>query len=155
MGDIITSVNGKKVSNGSDLYRILDQCKVGETVSSCLTIEVIISENSSSSDIQVVLWWLGVCWGASGWPCREDPCDTWAQSRWVMIPQNVRSGCEFVFTIYYEKYLTLYYLTYCFLIVAHVNSLQPQSCINLKLYIVVILSECHYSYFTLVMFMNM
>lgn len=33
LGDIITSVNGKKVSNGSDLYRILDQCKVGEKVS--------------------------------------------------------------------------------------------------------------------------
>ncbi|KAL3813794.1 hypothetical protein ACJIZ3_015062 [Penstemon smallii] len=32
LGDIITSVNGKKVSNGSDLYRILDQCKVGERV---------------------------------------------------------------------------------------------------------------------------
>ncbi|KAL3526057.1 hypothetical protein ACH5RR_014429 [Cinchona calisaya] len=32
LGDIITSVNGKKVSNGSDLYRILDQCKVGEKV---------------------------------------------------------------------------------------------------------------------------
>ncbi|XP_020579560.1 protease Do-like 1, chloroplastic [Phalaenopsis equestris] len=32
LGDIITSVNGKKVANGSDLYRILDQCKVGETV---------------------------------------------------------------------------------------------------------------------------
>ncbi|XP_027150708.1 protease Do-like 1, chloroplastic [Coffea eugenioides] len=32
LGDIITSVNGKKVSNGSDLYRILDQCKVGEEV---------------------------------------------------------------------------------------------------------------------------
>ncbi|KAH9742193.1 hypothetical protein KPL70_002875 [Citrus sinensis] len=30
LGDIITSVNGKKVSNGSDLYRILDQCKVGD-----------------------------------------------------------------------------------------------------------------------------
>ncbi|KAK8958557.1 hypothetical protein KSP40_PGU021993 [Platanthera guangdongensis] len=30
LGDIITSVNGKKVGNGSDLYRILDQCKVGE-----------------------------------------------------------------------------------------------------------------------------
>nr|GFD61459.1 protease Do-like 1, chloroplastic [Tanacetum cinerariifolium] len=28
----ITSVNGKKVVNGSDLYRILDQCKVGEKV---------------------------------------------------------------------------------------------------------------------------
>ncbi|KAL8097783.1 hypothetical protein AgCh_030772 [Apium graveolens] len=33
LGDIITSVNGKKVTNGSDLYRILDQCKVGDTVS--------------------------------------------------------------------------------------------------------------------------
>ncbi|KAG5527261.1 hypothetical protein RHGRI_028227 [Rhododendron griersonianum] len=32
LGDIITSVNGKKVTNGSDLYRILDQCKVGEKV---------------------------------------------------------------------------------------------------------------------------
>ncbi|PKA62032.1 Protease Do-like 1, chloroplastic [Apostasia shenzhenica] len=32
LGDIITSVNGKKVVNGSDLYRILDQCKVGDTV---------------------------------------------------------------------------------------------------------------------------
>lgn len=32
LGDIITSVNGKKVANGSDLYRILDQCKVGEKV---------------------------------------------------------------------------------------------------------------------------
>ncbi|KAJ8625026.1 hypothetical protein MRB53_033556 [Persea americana] len=32
LGDIITSVNGKKVNNGSDLYRILDQCKVGDTV---------------------------------------------------------------------------------------------------------------------------
>ncbi|KAK4477387.1 hypothetical protein RD792_016608 [Penstemon davidsonii] len=32
LGDVITSVNGKKVSNGSDLYRILDQCKVGESV---------------------------------------------------------------------------------------------------------------------------
>ncbi|XP_031495864.1 protease Do-like 1, chloroplastic [Nymphaea colorata] len=32
LGDIITAVNGKKVSNGSDLYRILDQCNVGDTV---------------------------------------------------------------------------------------------------------------------------
>ncbi|CAN6483670.1 unnamed protein product [Victoria cruziana] len=32
LGDIITAMNGKKVSNGSDLYRILDQCKVGDTV---------------------------------------------------------------------------------------------------------------------------
>ncbi|XP_043723712.1 protease Do-like 1, chloroplastic [Telopea speciosissima] len=32
LGDIITSVNEKKVNNGSDLYRILDQCKVGDEV---------------------------------------------------------------------------------------------------------------------------
>ncbi|KAL0377427.1 UNVERIFIED_CONTAM: Protease Do-like 1, chloroplastic [Sesamum radiatum] len=32
LGDIIKSINGKKVSNGSDLYRILDQCKVGDKV---------------------------------------------------------------------------------------------------------------------------
>lgn len=32
LGDIITSVNGKKVANGSDLYRILDQCEVGDEV---------------------------------------------------------------------------------------------------------------------------
>ncbi|XP_078429204.1 degP protease 1 [Wolffia australiana] len=37
LGDIITSVNGKKVTSGSDLYRILDQCKVGDTV----TVEVL------------------------------------------------------------------------------------------------------------------
>ncbi|GLJ17235.1 hypothetical protein SUGI_0298740 [Cryptomeria japonica] len=37
LGDIITAVNGKKVSNGSDLYRILDQCKVGDVV----TVEVL------------------------------------------------------------------------------------------------------------------
>uniref|UniRef100_A0A0E0HIM5 PDZ domain-containing protein n=1 Tax=Oryza nivara TaxID=4536 RepID=A0A0E0HIM5_ORYNI len=37
LGDIITSVNGTKVTNGSDLYRILDQCKVGEKV----TVEVL------------------------------------------------------------------------------------------------------------------
>lgn len=32
LGDVITSVNGKKISNGSDLYKILDRCKVGDTV---------------------------------------------------------------------------------------------------------------------------
>jgi hypothetical protein len=30
-------VNGTKVTNGSDLYRILDQCKVGDTVSFCFS----------------------------------------------------------------------------------------------------------------------
>lgn len=38
LGDIITSVNGKKIANGSDLYRILDQCKVGEKVNSTYTM---------------------------------------------------------------------------------------------------------------------
>ncbi|KAI5077439.1 hypothetical protein GOP47_0007263 [Adiantum capillus-veneris] len=32
LGDIITSINGEKVKNGSDLYRILDRCKVGDEV---------------------------------------------------------------------------------------------------------------------------
>ncbi|CAN1320556.1 Protease Do-like 1, chloroplastic, partial [Linum perenne] len=32
LGDIITSLNGKKVANGSDLYRILDQCNVGDKI---------------------------------------------------------------------------------------------------------------------------
>lgn len=32
LGDVITSLNGKKVTNGSDLYKILDRCKVGDTV---------------------------------------------------------------------------------------------------------------------------
>lgn len=32
LGDIITSVNGTKVTSGSDLYRILDQCNVGDKV---------------------------------------------------------------------------------------------------------------------------
>jgi len=39
LGDIITSVNGTKVTNGSDLYRILDQCNVGETVSFDLCLQ--------------------------------------------------------------------------------------------------------------------
>ncbi|KZV23912.1 DegP protease 1 isoform 1 [Dorcoceras hygrometricum] len=37
LGDIITSINGKKVANGSDLYRIMDQCKVGDKI----TVEVL------------------------------------------------------------------------------------------------------------------
>lgn len=40
LGDIITSVNGKKVTNGSDLYRILDQCKVGDKVSLSLSLSL-------------------------------------------------------------------------------------------------------------------
>ncbi|XP_030544697.2 protease Do-like 1, chloroplastic [Rhodamnia argentea] len=49
LGDIITSVNGKKVINGSDLYRILDQCKVGDTV----TVEVLRGDHKEK--IPVVL----------------------------------------------------------------------------------------------------
>ncbi|XP_062181342.1 protease Do-like 1, chloroplastic [Phragmites australis] len=49
LGDIITSVNGTKVTNGSDLYRILDQCKVGETV----TVEVLRGDHREK--IPVVL----------------------------------------------------------------------------------------------------
>ncbi|XP_034206766.1 protease Do-like 1, chloroplastic isoform X2 [Prunus dulcis] len=49
LGDIITSVNGKKVSNGSDLYRILDQCKVGDKV----TVEVLRGDQKEK--IPVVL----------------------------------------------------------------------------------------------------
>eukprot|EP00475_Leptophrys_vorax_P019956 TRINITY_DN27328_c0_g3_i3.p1 TRINITY_DN27328_c0_g3~~TRINITY_DN27328_c0_g3_i3.p1 ORF type:complete len:541 (-),score=4.18 TRINITY_DN27328_c0_g3_i3:197-1738(-) len=32
LGDIITAIDGNRVQNGSDLYRILDRCKVGQTV---------------------------------------------------------------------------------------------------------------------------
>uniref|UniRef100_A0A5B7A9B8 PDZ domain-containing protein n=1 Tax=Davidia involucrata TaxID=16924 RepID=A0A5B7A9B8_DAVIN len=49
LGDIITSVNGKKVTNGSDLYRILDQCKVGDTV----TVEVLRDDHKEK--IPVIL----------------------------------------------------------------------------------------------------
>ncbi|CAH8266998.1 unnamed protein product [Arabidopsis lyrata] len=49
LGDIITSVNGTKVSNGSDLYRILDQCKVGDEV----TVEVLRGDHKEK--ISVIL----------------------------------------------------------------------------------------------------
>ncbi|XP_024029511.1 protease Do-like 1, chloroplastic isoform X2 [Morus notabilis] len=49
LGDIITSVNGTKVTSGSDLYRILDQCKVGEKV----TVEVLRGDHKEK--IPVVL----------------------------------------------------------------------------------------------------
>ncbi|KAF8037535.1 hypothetical protein BT93_B0433 [Corymbia citriodora subsp. variegata] len=49
LGDIITSVNGRKVTNGSDLYRILDQCNVGDTV----TVEVLRGDHKEK--IPVVL----------------------------------------------------------------------------------------------------
>ncbi|KAE8699667.1 Protease Do-like 1 [Hibiscus syriacus] len=49
LGDIITSVNGKKATNGADLYRILDQCKVGDEV----TAEVLRGDHKEK--IPVVL----------------------------------------------------------------------------------------------------
>ncbi|KAF3444656.1 hypothetical protein FNV43_RR14349 [Rhamnella rubrinervis] len=49
LGDIITSVNGKKVVNGSDLYRILDQCKVGDKI----TVEVLRGDHKEK--IPVIL----------------------------------------------------------------------------------------------------
>ncbi|KAJ7513356.1 hypothetical protein O6H91_21G051500 [Diphasiastrum complanatum] len=32
LGDIITAINGQKVTNGTDLYKILDRCKIGDEV---------------------------------------------------------------------------------------------------------------------------
>lgn len=32
LGDIILSINGKRINSASDLYRILDKCGVGDTV---------------------------------------------------------------------------------------------------------------------------
>ncbi|KAG5534931.1 hypothetical protein RHGRI_022894 [Rhododendron griersonianum] len=49
LGDIITSVNGKKISNGSDLYRVLDQCKVGDQI----TVEVLRGDHKEK--IPVIL----------------------------------------------------------------------------------------------------
>ncbi|KAG5027796.1 hypothetical protein JHK82_011432 [Glycine max] len=49
LGDIITSVNDKKVTNGSDLYRILDQCKVGDK----LIVEVLRGDHKEK--IPVIL----------------------------------------------------------------------------------------------------
>ncbi|KAL5860470.1 hypothetical protein ACOSQ4_001766 [Xanthoceras sorbifolium] len=47
LGDIITSVNGKKVTNGSDLYRILDQCEVGDKV----TVEVLRGDHKEKISV--------------------------------------------------------------------------------------------------------
>ncbi|TXG54662.1 hypothetical protein EZV62_019918 [Acer yangbiense] len=49
LGDIITSVNGKKVTNGSDLYRILDQCKVGDEV----TVEVLRGDRKEKISVML------------------------------------------------------------------------------------------------------
>uniref|UniRef100_A0A0E0A2Z3 PDZ domain-containing protein n=1 Tax=Oryza glumipatula TaxID=40148 RepID=A0A0E0A2Z3_9ORYZ len=59
LGDIITSVNGAKVTNGSDLYRILDQCKVGEKV----TVEVLRGDQKEKIPCQphtTLSWILGI-----------------------------------------------------------------------------------------------
>lgn len=47
LGDVITSVNGKKISNGSDLYKILDRCKVGDTVK----LEVLRGDQKVGVDV--------------------------------------------------------------------------------------------------------
>ncbi|KAJ4790210.1 DegP protease 1 [Rhynchospora pubera] len=47
LGDIITEVNGKKVTSGSDLYRILDQCKVGDKV----TVEVLRGDHKEKINV--------------------------------------------------------------------------------------------------------
>ncbi|GLJ12605.1 hypothetical protein SUGI_0194470 [Cryptomeria japonica] len=44
LGDIITAVNGQKVSNGNDLYRIIDRCKVGDKV----TVEVLRGDHKEN-----------------------------------------------------------------------------------------------------------
>uniref|UniRef100_A0A2P2IRH2 PDZ domain-containing protein n=1 Tax=Rhizophora mucronata TaxID=61149 RepID=A0A2P2IRH2_RHIMU len=49
LGDIITSVNGRKVTNGSDLYRILDQCKVGDQV----TVEVLRGDHKEKIPVML------------------------------------------------------------------------------------------------------
>lgn len=42
LGDIIISLNGQKVTNGSDLYKILDRCNVGDKVnSSFISIDLV------------------------------------------------------------------------------------------------------------------
>ncbi|EFJ23420.1 hypothetical protein SELMODRAFT_149210 [Selaginella moellendorffii] len=47
MGDIIVSMNGQKISKGSDLYKILDACKVGQTVN----LEVLRGEETVTMTI--------------------------------------------------------------------------------------------------------
>jgi len=47
LGDVITSMNGKKISNGSDLYKILDRCKVGDTVQ----LEVLRGDQKVGVDV--------------------------------------------------------------------------------------------------------
>lgn len=51
LGDVITSLNDQKVGNGSDLYKILDRCQVGDTVS-------LADENQRyMTDLRILLSW--------------------------------------------------------------------------------------------------
>lgn len=47
LGDIIMSINGQKIKNGSDLYKILDRCKVGDKVK----VEVLRGDGSITVDV--------------------------------------------------------------------------------------------------------
>eukprot|EP00897_Mesotaenium_endlicherianum_P002228 jgi/Mesen1/2032/ME000148S01124 len=49
LGDIITMINGQKVKNGSDLYKILDKCNVGDVV------RVTVLRGESTTDVNVTL----------------------------------------------------------------------------------------------------
>eukprot|EP00250_Pteridium_aquilinum_P013286 c21252_g2_i2 orf=448-1470(+) len=49
LGDIITSINGEKVKNGSDLYRILDHCKVGDEVA----VEVLRGDHTEKLKVSL------------------------------------------------------------------------------------------------------
>eukprot|EP00270_Netrium_digitus_P009637 TRINITY_DN2939_c0_g1_i1.p1 TRINITY_DN2939_c0_g1~~TRINITY_DN2939_c0_g1_i1.p1 ORF type:complete len:550 (+),score=101.32 TRINITY_DN2939_c0_g1_i1:63-1652(+) len=47
LGDIIVGINGQPVKAGSDLYKILDRCKVGETV----IVEVLRGDQTIAVDV--------------------------------------------------------------------------------------------------------
>ncbi|KAF6157377.1 hypothetical protein GIB67_004315 [Kingdonia uniflora] len=47
LGDIIMSINGKTVTNGSDLYKILDQCKVGDEVPGDVVLDLSTMSNQT------------------------------------------------------------------------------------------------------------
>jgi hypothetical protein len=61
LGDIITSLNSQKVSNGSDLYKILDRCKVGDTVKSPMPLSSHSYDNIRCDIIFKLLMWRFVC----------------------------------------------------------------------------------------------
>ncbi|KXZ47606.1 hypothetical protein GPECTOR_34g765 [Gonium pectorale] len=49
LGDIIVAVNGAKIKNSSDLYRVLDKCKVGDT------LRITVLRENSTFDVTVTL----------------------------------------------------------------------------------------------------